>query len=529
MAHAEIQTSRVVVVFAVLPDALVDVEAGRQGPVEQPRLGEADGALLRVSAGADPDRRLPAPAQEVPLGQVDRADQGVDRRVAAADAEDAGRSLHDLDVHDDLGLVGAGLGRDVHAVEIAQVHELLPGAVPFLERVELALAERELAAQDLVLAAHVAVDVDALDVHLGAFGDLERHVDQAARRVLVALGVDVGRGAADRAVQIQDPLGALADLAHREDVTGLELDLAGDLALRHQRDAGDVHVPDLELWPLDHRDRDRHARFLSIDRDVVRVDSGLDVPVVVVQGDDPVDVEVEPLALNLATQDEVLPLPRLHRVLDLGVGEALVASEHDLFDRDLAPLGDAEDQPHVAVAELLDVRRDLDLEVPFVLVVIAELLDRALHVDRVVDAAQLDVDLVLQGVPVALLVAGEIQVADEGALEHHERHPHPALEVVDPHLDVVEEAEAEDGADVVAENIGVEGHADGLLDAAQDHGVLDPSVALDVDVLDDDRRRRLLRFGGSGNEEAGGQDGKHRQTHSARRRHRALRRVRTAC
>ena len=75
----------------------------------------------------------------------------------------------------------------------------------------------------------------------------------------------------------------------------------------------------------------------------------------------------------------------------------------------------------------------------------------AVDLDRVVDAAELEVDLLGEGGGVELLVAREVDVADEGPLDHDEGDLHAALEVLDLELDVVEEAEGEDGADVLGE------------------------------------------------------------------------------
>src|SRR6266508_893979 len=437
--------------------------------------------------------------------------------MAAADAEEPRGSLDHVDVHDDLGLVRAGLRRDRHALEKAQVDELLPGPLPFLQRVEVPFAQRELAAQDLVLAPHVAADIDPLDVHLRPFRNFEGQVDLVGRSQLIALRIHVGRGAADRAVEIQNPLDTVADLHHRKDVAGLEFDLPEDLALRQERHARDLHRPDRELGTLQDDDRDRHARPLAIDCGVGRFHPSLDVAVVVVRGDDTVDVRVEALALYLAAQDEVLPFLRLHRVFKLVVRQSLVPAEHDCVDGHLAPLDDAEDQAHITVAELLDVRGDLNLEVSLVLVVVAELLHGALYVDGVVDATQFDVDLLLQRLPVRLLVTDEVDVAHERTLGHHEHDLHSALEVFDSQLDVVEEPEAEDGADVLGEEGRVERRADGALDAAEDHGVVDSPAALDLDVLDDDGgglgRLRPRRRGG---EKACREDDDNGETHSSR-------------
>ena len=88
-------------------------------------------------------------------------------------------------------------------------------------------------------------------------------------------------------------------------------------------------------------------------------------------------------------------------------------------------------------------------------------LARALDVHRVVDAAEFEVDLVLQLVGAHVLVADEVDVTDEGPLHDHEPDLHAALEVLDLQLHVVEEAEGEHGADILGELGGVEDRADG--------------------------------------------------------------------
>ena len=76
-----------------------------------------------------------------------------------------------------------------------------------------------------------------------------------------------------------------------------------------------------------------------------------------------------------------------------------------------------------------------------------------------------------------------------------------ALEVFDLDLHVVEEAQAEDRADVLRGAVGHEGAADLGPHAGQDHRLLHPAVALDRDFLDEDLPLRGGRRGlGQGRE-----------------------------
>src|SRR5438309_5077270 len=124
------------------------------------------------------------------------------------------------------------------------------------------------------------------------------------------------------------------------------------------------------------------------------------------------------------------------------------------------------------------------------LVLLLETLHGLLDLDRVVDAPELQLGLLQEPVRVDLLVADELHVTDEGALDDDERDLDATLEVLDPHLDVVEEPEPVDRPQVLAQAVRIEGGADRRLHAAEDDGVLHAAVALDGDVLDDDRRRR---------------------------------------
>src|SRR5207245_1889720 len=248
-------------VLDVLSVVTGEVEPAGERAVEQPRIREADHALLSSAAAPQAHRRLPTTPQEVALRKVDGADEAIHRREAAAQAEDARGAFGDLDVDDDPRLVGPRLRVDLDLLEVAEVHELLASPLFLLQRVQVALVEGDLTSQDLVLTPHVSADVDALHAHLG---------------------------------------------------------------------------------PLVDREGDRHARFLAVHRHIGRLDSGLDVAVVVIELDDPLDVLLEPLALNLAPEDEVLPLLRRERRLELTVREPLVAREPDPVDLDLAPLDDVE-------------------------------------------------------------------------------------------------------------------------------------------------------------------------------------------
>src|SRR5215813_596889 len=468
---------RLVVVFRELPLRTEHVEACGERTIEQPGLGEADLPLLDLGARAYLDRRQPAATEEVVLREVDRAQQAVGGGESTTDREQARRPLGDVDVDDDLRLVRAGRRVDIDLLEVAEVGEALLAALQLAQREDLTLGHLQLAAQDLVLAAHVARDIDALDVDGGPLVDVELDRDPVFGLEL-ELGVHLGRGATNVGIQLLDRLDRLAQRRAREHVAGLELDLAPYLGLRQQRHPREGDGGHAVLRAFDHDDVDDDPGLVAVDRDVMRFDARLDVPVVVVELQDAVDVLVELLTLHRSPEDPVLPLLGGHGVLDLLVGEASVAPDDDPVDLHLPAFVDREHDLHVAVGELLDVRRDLDLEVPFTLVVVLHPLARALDLHRVVDAAEFEVDLILQLVGGDRFVPDEVNVPHERALHDDEPHLHAALEVLNLELHVVEEAKREDRPHVLGELGRTEERADGRLDAAEDHRLLHAAIAL---------------------------------------------------
>src|SRR6266850_919153 len=163
-----------------------------------------DGALLGARAAAQAEEHLPAPAEEIVLGEVEGAEGAVLGAVAAADGEEAGGLLRHLDVDDDLVLGGTRRRPRLHLLEVVQVAQLLLGPGELLGGEQVPLVHGDLAAQDLLLAPGIARDIDALDEDLGPFGDLEGDVDLPVRHVEGELGIDVGGGAPDAAVHVAE-------------------------------------------------------------------------------------------------------------------------------------------------------------------------------------------------------------------------------------------------------------------------------------------------------------------------------------
>src|SRR5262249_59270069 len=132
-------------------------------------------------------------------------------------------------------------------------------------------------------------------------------VGRAVGHVEGDLGMDVGGGPPDGAVDIRDGLGAVLELGARVDVAGLEGDAASQLFHGQNLVAREVDAAHPELWSFRHHDTDGDASGGAVDLGVDGFHPGLEVAVVVVGGDDALDVPVELLPLHGAPDNAELP------------------------------------------------------------------------------------------------------------------------------------------------------------------------------------------------------------------------------
>ena len=196
----------VVVVGKVSGVVVEEIVAEGEALLEEPRFLELDFGVLALETVLEPDAEFLAATGEVgevedvevALGDFDEAEEGIDRAEARAEGDGAGALFLDGDDH--VLTVGNGgvLRGDVDAAalaavggaEVLEVLEALLGVVDLDAVVDFAGRDEELAADDLVLGAVVALDDDLLDVGLGAFLDVVEDVDLAALDVGLALGRD---------------------------------------------------------------------------------------------------------------------------------------------------------------------------------------------------------------------------------------------------------------------------------------------------------------------------------------------------
>ena len=129
-------------------------------------------------------RGIDAGAEQVALAQAEIGEEAGIGRVAAAERDLAGRAFRDRGVqHHAVGRRARASCCTSHVARSSRGR----GCAGAMRRTcaalnGIALGQAELAADDAVLGAGVAADVDALDIDARPLADLEGQVDRAARR-----------------------------------------------------------------------------------------------------------------------------------------------------------------------------------------------------------------------------------------------------------------------------------------------------------------------------------------------------------
>ena len=154
--------------------------------VEEIGLGEREGDAFGVLAEHDRQSGELAAAHQIGLLHRDFADDSIGRRIAARDRERAGRLIFDGDHHDNPIGSRARLVGDFHLFEEAEIVEPPLGAIDQHLVVGIALADVELAANNVITRSRVAANVDAFDIDPWTFVDDEDDLDSSCRWIAVA-------------------------------------------------------------------------------------------------------------------------------------------------------------------------------------------------------------------------------------------------------------------------------------------------------------------------------------------------------
>ena len=156
-----------------------DVEAGREVAVEEVGIGHREVELAAALRQRAVDAGVDAGAEQVALAQTHIRQRAGIGRVAAADRDLARGAFDHLGVQHRAVRRRAGRGGDLHVGEVAEVADALAAAADLRGVEGIALGQAEFAADDAVLGAGIAVDLDALDIDPRRLVDLEAQVDRA--------------------------------------------------------------------------------------------------------------------------------------------------------------------------------------------------------------------------------------------------------------------------------------------------------------------------------------------------------------
>ena len=236
---------------------MIDVEPRRQALTQEVGLGERRLPALAVLTVGHAQADVLAAAEKVRLGVGELGHDALRRRIAAAEADRAGRLVLDLDHHDDAVGRRARTVRNVDLLEVAEAVQPALGPLDHLVVVGVAFADVELAANDVVARPCVADDVDPLDVDFRTVVDRVAQRDRVVRRVAVAMRAHFREGVAVACDVAAHGVDRLVDPAGVVDVARAQ---SGEPQQRRPVNGRDVrvhvHARDVVLRPLVERDRD---------------------------------------------------------------------------------------------------------------------------------------------------------------------------------------------------------------------------------------------------------------------------------
>src|SRR6185312_3872915 len=377
-------------------------------------------------------------------------------------------------------------------LEEVQVLQPAFGAVDQCAIVGVALADIELAADDVIARADVAADVDALDVGARALFHDEGEVDRVGLGVAVAARANIGEGVAAARGLDGHRLDALLHQVGVVDAARAELDLAahdGRIDRAHVRD--DVDLADLVLRALVDGEGDDEAllgRVVLTDR---REDSHVGVAVLEVEAAQEVAVGLDAVRIV-----DVGGLQEAQPVADRGLDHApeparrisVRADEADVLHAGLLAFADVEDEVHAVVRQFDDLRRDGDVEAAAAVIDFDDALDVGLHGRLRQRAARLRLHFGLELIVLGLLVALEGDLIDDRVFRHDD--DDAAAGVVDVH--VGKQAGGVEAFQALVDLGRAEPAARAGVEIRPDGAGLDAAVALDLD------RVRGLRGGNGG-------------------------------
>ena len=198
-----------------------------------------------------------AAAEQIAFMDADIGQEAFRRRIAGADAELAGRLLFDLDVeHGAIGRAALDVG-DLDLLEVAEIFQVLLGALDLRGAEGVAFRHLELASDDAVEGRDIAVDVDPLDIDTRAFGDIVSDIEGVLFLV-----------ARDQRPDVDEGIAAIAD--RRRQLVDRFLDLVGVVPIvvmgrQHRHQIGRLQIlqadiqtdmAELVALALVHRERD---------------------------------------------------------------------------------------------------------------------------------------------------------------------------------------------------------------------------------------------------------------------------------
>ena len=468
----------------VLGHRVEDVHPGRDRAAQEIGLREAQRDVRgdKGQVGGE-GQRLPF-AQQVAFRDLDQPQGAVGRGITETEAELAGRLLLDIHFDDRLVRRRPGQGLDVDVGKEPEIGQPLLGTLQLRAVEGIALDEAELAPDDAVQGSRIALDVDPLDIDLGALVDREGDVDGLLLRIAVEAVLNVDEGITQAAQRVVQGGRGLVDIPLVVPLALLHLHKAAqDFRIEVLERGLDVHLADLVALPLVQREGDVEGILLRRQLGDRRDHLEVDVAVHQVEVAQPVAIDLETIGIvGIGRDQEAVPgrLGGEDDAAQLAVGERLVAHEADLADVGAAPLLDLEDEVHPILVELDDLGVYRRAEASAAPVEIEDPLHIRLHAALRQHRPGLFLDLGEEILGLQVIVTFEGDRVDDRILDHLDDQGIALA----PEGDVGEEARGEEILQGLVDAVGSKGIAGVELHVGAHRVRLDTLRALDLDVGD---------------------------------------------
>jgi len=433
------------------PFRLVHIEPQGQIPVQEIGVQQTYpvGAALAPQGGRQV--QFQGLAHEIFLGYGTLQQQTVRRREARPDTETARWAFLDIDFNVHQVLFGAAAGGQVHLVEKAQIVDAAAAFLDARGTVEVALAELHMPADDLVTGTGVSGNADAADANPAALFDLEGDIDLSLLLIHLGQGGDVDEGITLIGIEVIHYQQVFAQGQTAEHIPRTHANLGQQFLATDQQITLDIQGADEKLRAFLDFKQQLDGFLVILDDDLRLSDAGLDIALVEILVGQQIHVHLRhflPIGAALGQKGQEPFFLGQHGLFQFPILENRISLEPDIRDVNRRTFGDGEGDGRLPLVVDLNLGRNFRRIITGLHIGLFDGLDAVAKKLRLVEIGALGLDQFAQFFVLQLLVAGEIDLPEQGPLFDLINQPLLSVAFLEQSLDVGEATGLEDGLNV---------------------------------------------------------------------------------